>query len=109
MRFTALAAIASAAVVAATPVVRRPTVFWFDDIDNCDKQLRRDPVTIPDLPDCPAAIIALLPNCVAHPSDTCFANAPAFPQKCLDAIKKAFPSLAGLPASGVVTPNPVVR
>ena len=55
--------------------------------------------TIPALPDCPPAIIALLPPCIAAPSATCFDNAPAFPQKCLEEIKEAFPALPGLPAA----------
>jgi hypothetical protein len=126
MRFTILAAIASAAIVAAAPVVRWPTVFWLDHVNNRDEQppnqdnLNQNNPTqntpnqntptqttpnqitpIPDFPDCPPPIIALLKGgCVTNPFDQCFASIPQFPQQCLDEVKKVYPALPGLPASG---------
>ena len=75
------------------------TTLWLDNADNCDKQHRREAFDASKYPDCPPAIIALLPGCINSPSDTCFANAPEFPAKCLEEIKKFYPALPGLPAA----------
>jgi hypothetical protein len=101
MHLTILAAIASAAVVAGTPVVCRPTAFWVNNADNCDKQLRREAIDPTKFPHCPSDILALLPDCIDSPSEACFANAPQFPQECLEEIKKVYPALPGLPAATV--------
>jgi len=101
MHLTVLAAIASAVVVTAIPV-RRSTAFWLDKVDNRGKQVNPEATPIPDFPDCPPTIIALLPGCIANPSNNCFANAAEFPQKCIEAIKKVYPALSGLPTAAVV-------
>jgi len=83
--------------------VDRPP-FWLDNTDHFDKQHRREAFDASKFPDCPAPVINLLPGCIASPSNTCFANAPEFPQKCLEEIKKFYPALPGLPTATVAAP-----
>ena len=75
-----------------------PITFWLGNVANYDEQHRRANFDASQFPDCPDAILALLPGCINSPSDNCFASISQFPPKCLEEIKKVHPGLRGLPS-----------